>query len=162
MKYSEAIGLLTEFLKSELVAREFGKVDIYQPFGSCSPDIASVNPSLPKDGFGHRSGVYFLCSLKDEIYYIGKATKNNLHEEVWGKIKTPSLDNMGMRSYPKNYFLGKNLDSIATNDVENGNIKIGVLVISNSTLASLSEVYVQSVYFQRNDGNLPKLNSRIG
>jgi hypothetical protein len=109
MKYSEAINVLSEFLCSESIVQEFGEIDAYQPLGTCSPSISSVNPSLPKDGFGHMSGVYFLCALDDEIYYIGKATKNNLHEEVWGKIKTPTIGDEGNRTYPKNYFLGKNL-----------------------------------------------------
>ncbi|PID37882.1 MAG: hypothetical protein CR966_00045 [Pseudomonadales bacterium] len=162
MKYSEAIDKLTNFLNSDLITSDFGKVQTFEPFEGCSPCIADVNPHLPKDDYGHMSGVYFLCSLDEEIYYIGKATKNNLHEEVWGKIKTPSWDDDGKQSYPKNYFLGKNLDKNVISDVERGDIRIGVLVIDNPILSSLAEVYIQTVYFQKNEETLPKLNSRIG
>lgn len=162
MKYSDAIKTLNELLASDLVARDFGFVEAFEPFGGCSPRISRVNPNLPKKDFGHMSGLYFLCSLDEDIYYIGKATKNNLHEEVWGKIKTPNKDNPERKTYPKNYFAGKNLDKEAVADVGNGDIKIGLLVISNPVLVSLAEVYIQSVFYQRNSRELPKLNLRIG
>ena len=98
-----------------------------------------------------------------EIYYIGKATQNNLHEEVWGKLKTPSKNEDNTSCYPKNYFLNKaNLDQNAVNDITTGNVKIGVIVISNNILSSLAEVYLQTVYSHNNSGDLPKLNSQIG
>lgn len=162
MIYSEAVIVLTEFFKSDVINREFGEVSAHEVFDSCSPIISQVVPDLPKDGFGHQSGVYFICSPDSEIYYIGKATKDNLHEEIWGKLKTPSPTKENMNTYPKNYFLNKDIDTNAVGDVTNGNVSLGVLVVSNPILASLSEVYLQSVYYQRNRGLLPKLNSRIG
>lgn len=162
MNYRDAISLLRKFLASDEVVQHFGDTAITEPWPDCSPIISEVNPSLPKNGFGHQSGVYFLCSDNFEIYYIGKATKNNLHEEVWGKIKTPTVSSDEKRTYPKNYFRKKALNKNAIDDVTSGKIRIGVLTMDNQILASLAEVYLQSVFYTKSSNMLPKLNSQIG
>jgi|SaaInlStandDraft_4_1057021.scaffolds.fasta_scaffold14001_2 hypothetical protein len=162
MKYKQAISILIEFLQSDFITSHCGSSEIREPFTEDVPLISIKNVDLPKDGIGHKSGIYFIYSSRGEIYYIGKATANNLHEEVWGKLKTPSLNKDNTRYYPKNYFLSRNLDKKAINDVTNGNVKIGVLVISNEKVSSLAEVFLQTAYAQNNSGLLPKLNSRIG
>ena len=162
MKYVEAVEILKEFWKSENVIKYFGNIEVKE-FGDDQPIIAEKNVYLPKDGIGHQSGIYFIYSISGEIYYIGKATKDNLHEEVWGKITTPQpRDGLKTNYYPKNYFLNrKTLEEGARNDVTNGNVKISVLTISNKELSSLAEVYLQTIFLERL-GKLPKLNSRIG
>ena len=163
MQYKEAVSKVNEFLASDLIKNNFGNIKSEEAFNDNVPIISKNNVDLPKDGVGHKSGVYFIYTVTNEIYYIGKATQNNLHEEVWGKIKTPSKNNDGTSFYPKNYFLNKNtLDASAVNDVTNGNVKVGVIVISNNIISSLAEVYIQTLYCQNNSGKLPKLNSQIG
>lgn len=163
MQYNEAIEKLNDFLSSNIISSNFGNIDAHEVIRNEAPVISLKNVVLPKDGVGHESGVYFIYSKLGEIYYIGKATKNNLHEEVWGKIKTPSNNGDNTNHYPKNYFLNKkNLNQDAVNAVTAGNVKIGAVTISNSILASLLEVYLQTLYCQNNSGNLPKLNSQIG
>jgi len=163
MQYQEAIERLNDFLSSGIISSSFGNIETHEAIKNDAPIISLKIVDLPKDGIGHESGVYFLYSPSGEVYYIGKATRNNLHEEVWGKIKTPSKNDDNTFYYPKNYFLNKNnLDKNAVNDVTTGNIKIGVITISNNILSSLSEVYLQTLYCQNNAGNLPKLNSQIG
>ena len=162
MKYIEAVEILKEFLKSENIIKYFGKIEVKE-FGDDQPIIAEKNVYLPKDGIGHQSGIYFIYSTSGEIYYIGKATKDNLHEEVWGKITTPqSKQGEKTNYYPKNYFLNREtLDEDARKNVTNGNVKISVLTISNKKLSSLAEVYLQTIFLERLK-ELPKLNSRIG
>jgi len=163
MQYEEAVIKLDEFLGSEIISNNFGTVQSDEVIDNSAPIISEENVHLPKDGVGHKSGIYMIYSASGEIYYIGKATKNNLHEEVWGKIKTPSKNSDGSSYYPKNYFLNKNkLDQSAVSDITNGNVKIGVHIISNNILASLVEVYLQTLYCQISSGKLPKLNSQIG
>lgn len=163
MQYKEVVVALNEFLSSNIIINNFEKTHAEEAFNESAPIISKENVNLPKDGIGHKSGVYIIYATSGEVYYIGKATQNNLHEEVWGKIKTPSKNNDGTSFYPKNYFLNKNnLNKSAVNNITTGNVKIGVLVISNSILSSLSEVYLQTLYCQKNSGQLPKLNSQIG
>jgi hypothetical protein len=163
MQYVDTVTKLNEFLESDIVTASFGEISTEEVLDTNAPVISIENVDLPKDGVGHRSGVYMIYTTKGEVYYIGKATKNNLHEEVWGKVKTPSKNENGTSFYPKNYFLSKkHLDQSAVNDVMNGNVKIGAVVIENPLLASLAEVYLQTLYSHINSGKLPKLNSRIG
>jgi len=163
MQYKEAVTKLKDFLASDLVKNSFGVISAEEVFDDNVPIISKENVNLPKDGVGHKSGVYFIYTSMGEIYYIGKATKDNLHEEVWGKLKTPSKNEDNTSYYPKNYFLNNgNLDKNAVNEITTGNVKVGVLVISNSILSSLAEVYLQTIYCHNNSNNLPKLNSQIG
>jgi len=163
MQYKEAVEHLNKFLASDIITSNLGDTDIKASFDDNVPLISKENVYLLKEGIGHKSGIYMIYTESGEIYYIGKATKNNLHEEVWGKIKTPSKNNDGTSYYPKNYFLNKsNLDQDAIDDITKGNVKIVVIVISNSILSSISEVYLQTLYCQKNSGRLPKLNSQIG
>ena len=163
MQYKDAVTKLKEFLASDLIKNNFGVINAEEAFNYDVPIISNENVDLPKDGIGHKSGVYIIYTTMGEIYYIGKATQNNLHEEVWGKLKTPSKNEDNTSCYPKNYFLNKsNLDQTAVDDITTGNVKIGVIVISNNILSSLAEVYLQTVYSHNNSGDLPKLNSQIG
>lgn len=165
MKYLQAKTALAEFLNSEQITKDFPRTDISLPFDLCHELIDKRPPEIPKatnGEFSHMSGLYFLCSADDEIYYIGKATKNNLHEEIWGKIKTPTRLENNKLIYPKNYFLNKGLDDEAISNVINGKIKLRVIGLSNPILASLAEVYIQTIFYQINGSKLPKLNSRIG
>jgi hypothetical protein len=165
MLYPQAITALTEFIGSEQISKDFGFTEISFPFDSCFELLSKQSPKIPKkpDGmFTHTSGLYFLSSPENEIYYIGKATKNNLHEEIWGKIKTATRKETDQLIYPKNYFLNKSLDEQAVTDITNGNILLRVLGMNNPDLASLAEVYIQTLFYKKNGNELPKLNSRIG
>jgi hypothetical protein len=165
MQYPQAITALTEFIDSEQISKNFGLTEISLPFDSDLELLSNQSPKIPKEAdgiFNYTSGLYFFCSPINDIYYIGKATKGNLHEEIWGKIKTPTRLETDLLMYPRNYFLNKNLEEKAVDDITNGNIKLRVLGMSNPDLASLAEVYIQTLFYKINGNKLPKLNSRIG
>jgi len=107
MLYNEAVISLHDFLSSDIIFTKFGKITATEVINDDAAVISNENVDLPKDGIGHQSGVYILYALSGEIYYIGKAAQNNLHEEVWGKLRTPSKNKNGTSYYPKNYFKQK-------------------------------------------------------
>ena len=116
------------------------------------------NADLRQLGLGSASGLYFLVGSDDKVLYIGKATKGNLHAELWGKLRTPVGDQIPMQ-YPNTYW-SKMPDLECANDLLNGKISIAVLKIDPPEYSSLFEVYLQThCYFS---GKFPKLNSQIG
>ncbi|WP_052166432.1 GIY-YIG nuclease family protein [Methylobacter tundripaludum] len=113
------------------------------------------------DDIGNRSGVYFLLSDTDEILYIGKATTNNIHERIWGHLKTPSIKENNERYFPKNNFQNRGLNDSFVSMVTDGNIRVAAIEVVPSHISSLVEVYLHTVYFEHN-GKIPELNKQIG
>ena len=162
MKYKDCVASVGALLRSELILSDYPRAATEEPMPDCSPLISEVNPRIPRQGFGRKSGVYFICNAERDVYYIGKATQNNLHEEIWGKVCTPEVDAQGYRQYPKNYFRSRTtLPSQCRDAVTSGGVRLGIVTMTEPALASLAEVYLQSIYLAR-VGNLPPLNSRIG
>ena len=129
MRYPEAITQIKRFLISDEITKQFGNTLTTEPWPNCSPTISTVNPELPKNGFGHKSGIYFLCSTELEIYYIVDASPKIFNEEVWSKVSSRLPVSDEKRTYPKNYFINKPLNNEAVNNVTNGELKIGVLTM---------------------------------
>ncbi len=114
------------------------------------------------------SGVYFICWPKDEVVYIGKATKNNLGAEIWGKFGKPCEDANNKKIFSKSYYLtNKKMhrelkeNPSLQNALLNGEVFIATIVIPEKDIASLVEVYLQTVY-KKIHGVLPILNKQIG
>ena len=152
MKYHSILEHLAD-LEVLLLKRVSGASfnEIFQP--STKPVIGDwsdeTNLPIPVKGdiTTGKSGVYFVLSEQLDTLYIGKATKGNLHERIWGHLQTPIANNDGWRKYPKNRFNSEL--------VENGFVKIGAIEISPSIASSLVEVYLQTIFF-------PPLCKQIG
>jgi len=113
------------------------------------------------DGIGDKSGVYFLLSESNEILYIGKATNGNLHERLWGHLKTPQITNNEDRIFPKNSFKNRGLDEGFVEKVSSGNVRIAAIEVHPACYCSLIEVYLHSLCLKV-DGKIPVLNKQIG
>jgi len=136
-------------------------------FGEHSPCIGDwSNPSnigilVSGDGVGSQSGVYFFADPNGKIIYIGKATKNNLHQRVWDHVKTPYVMPDGTRTFPKHGFKECSNASAEIELIRSGNARLGVITVSNPDLVSLVEVYLHTL-FVKEYGCLPVLNKQIG
>ena len=142
------------------VSVDFYFLDDRPPIGDWS-NLDNLGILIANDGIGSKSGLYFFATPNEEIIYIGKATKNNLHQRVWDHIKTPDGVANNWRTFPKHNF-GSCVH--ATEDValiRNGEARLGVVTISDADLVSLIEVYLHTVHV-KNLGRLPSLNKQIG
>jgi hypothetical protein len=145
----------------------FENVDISFPFDAARPPIGdwrnekNMGMLVTGDGVGIQSGIYMYASPDGEVIYIGKATKNNLHQRAWGHINTPTELNEGMRTFPRHSFKNPNAPAIITASIESGTIKLGVICLSKSEPVSLLEVYLQTLYLATHK-SLPLFNKKIG
>jgi len=121
------------------------------------------NPSvlITGDGIGCKSGVYFLCAEDGVIAYIGKAGNNNLHHRIWSHLATPQEAGPGRRLFPNHGFRAECYCSRLSAQIADGRIFLGIITISDRTLVSLVEVYLQTLHVKL-DKDLPLLNRRIG
>lgn len=113
------------------------------------------------DGIGDKSGVYFFISSSAEILYVGKATRDNLHQRVWDHVKTPEVLENGRRTFPDHGFRGGTGAAESESEVSNGMAHLGVITISDPDLASLVEVYLLTLHW-RQQQRLPVFNKLIG
>lgn len=113
------------------------------------------------DGIGSQSGLYFFTCSQGQIIYIGKATKNNLHERVWDHVKTPEHDTGGVWVFPKHCFRAEPEAAEYEAEVLNGKAGLGVITFSDSEVVSLAEVYLHTVHLKRHK-KLPLFNKQIG
>ncbi|NOU20516.1 MAG: hypothetical protein HOO93_01775 [Methyloglobulus sp.] len=165
MNFQQAFTAAKEFtLKNNDV---FQGVEISFPFDATRPPIGdwrdqrNLGIIVTGDGIGTNSGIYMYASPDGEIIYIGKATKNNLHQRAWGHINTPTELNAGMRTFPRHSFKHPKAPANITESVENGTIKLGVICLSKSEPVSLLEVYLQTLYLTIHK-SLPLFNKQIG
>ncbi|AKH39576.1 hypothetical protein AAW31_10345 [Nitrosomonas communis] len=113
------------------------------------------------DGIGSKSGIYLIATPEEDILYIGKATKNNLHHRVWSHLQTPQELENGNWSFPNNAFESFGPHNEYVQIIRNGYARLGVITISNSNLVSLVEVYLHTLHHQKY-GSLPFFNKQIG
>lgn len=113
---------------------------------------------VPGPGASTASGVYFVTDHTGNVLYIGKATKNNMGAEVWGKFKaaarlepgdTPIFANSGWAA-----------DRLVGDTIVHGDVQIHVAIIDPADASSTAEVYLQT--WCRDNGGLPPLNRRVG
>lgn len=145
----------------------FSGVEVDFVFGPGRPAIGDWSDShnigilTTGDGIGSKSGLYFFASPEEEITYIGKATKNNLHDRVWHHVKTPEDMASGLKVYP-NHGFGVCPDAPEqVTCVQNGKARLGVVTVSDPVLVSFLEVYLHTVHTKQK-GQLPVLNKQIG
>ncbi|MCF7984789.1 MAG: GIY-YIG nuclease family protein [Thiohalocapsa sp.] len=160
MKYSEYMSHLQDFAKfMEARVRGFSAKETFNP--RMKPFIKDWNDSnnLPVpvrgDGVGDKSGLYFIVGEDEEVLYIGKATKSNIHERVWGHIQTPKDgDKEKTKRFPNNRFKAETEREYG-NIVENGEVRLGIVQICPDNATSVAEVYLQTIC-------LPPLCKQIG
>lgn len=143
----------------------FSNVKVEFSFGANRPPIGdwsndeNMGMLIFGDEIGRKSGVYFYATLDGEIIYIGKAGQDNLHQRVWAHLQTPqSLTPDRKRIFPNHRFVTNKLYAEA---FTSGDIRLGVVTISNKSLVSLLEVYLQTLHIHQT-GELPALNRQIG
>lgn len=124
-------------------------------------DPKNAGMLLSGDGIGSQSGLYFIASPTEEIIYIGKATKKNLHHRVWDHMKTPEVREDGRRIFPNHGFAGVVNAQAEATFIREGVARLGVVTVSDSELVSLIEVFLHTLHVKRH-GRLPALNKQIG
>ena len=67
---------------------------------------------IPNQGASKKNGIYLFSDSSGEVIYIGKAGKDNLEAEIWGKFSAPHINekseqpefaNSNMAKYAPNY-----------------------------------------------------------
>jgi hypothetical protein len=122
--------------------------------------LSARPPDLRSTGIGTMSGVYFFVRPSGEIAYIGKATKNNLHREIWGKLNTPGPEGWGALTYPKTSWASMAIGDELRDELVSGKLAVAALAVEPNELSSLCEVYFHTLC--QIEGRLPALNSQIG
>ena len=144
----------------------FSNVKIDFAFGDNRPLIGDWKNEknlgiLGGDNVGDKSGLYIFTTSNQQVIYIGKATKNNLHHRVWDHVKTPEIMPDGWRNFPKTSFnsCAENPDLVTS--VREGRIRLYVFTVSDPEVTSLIEVYLQIQHI-KSHGKLPAFNKQIG
>ena len=115
---------------------------------------------MPGTEASKKSGVYFITDVEGNILYIGKASKNNLGAEIWGKFGAATNLNPGDIPYFGNSPLAQWAPSEYQESIRQGEIDIRAVQIEPQEFSSLAEVYLH-VLCDRTD-RWPVLNKRIG
>lgn len=149
VKYSELtmhlnglFGLLSERIDGAEFSELFAPSQ--KPVIGDWADKSNLPIPVKGDGIGNRSGIYFFTTEDEDILYIGKATKNNLHERVWDHIQTPN-EVEGKKIFPNSKF-DVSGENVFCQLVRDGRVKVGIISISPATVAPLAEVYLQTIY----------------
>ena len=116
------------------------------------------NADLRAVGLRNTSGLYFMLRPTNEVIYIGKATKGNLHDELWGKLKTPEGEIPS--KYPNTYWSKMQLEPEVSRELMDGDLLVAAFAVEPSICCSLLEVYLQTLCSSNEE--LPSLNSQIG
>jgi hypothetical protein len=107
-----------------------------------------------------KSGVYIFSDDEGQIFYIGKATKDNLHQRVCAHLGAPVRLPSGWMTFPKIQF-DVNKDETARKILIDGKARLHVFTVSERTEASILEVYLQIMHI-KTKGCLPCFNMQIG
>lgn len=164
MNFQEAFTMTQIFTQN--FPELFSNVNIHFAFGEGRPNIGdwsnaeNIGILTANDDVGTKSGLYFFASLEEEILYIGKASKNNLHHRVWDHMKTPEIQSDQTRIFPKCGFTSRG-HAQHINAMKEGQARLAVITVSDPDLVSLIEVYLHTVHIKKY-GGLPILNKQIG
>lgn len=144
----------------------FSNVEVNFAFGHNRPLIGDWSDDenrgmLGGDNVGDKSGLYIYATDDNQIIYIGKATKNNLHHRVWHHVKTPKIMPDSWRTFPKTLFSNCPENPELVENVRNGKVRVYVFTVSVPEVISLIEVYLQ-IQHQIQHGKLPAFNKQIG
>ena len=118
----------------------------------------------PSDGDCNRSGVYLFLDAHEEILYVGKATRDNLGREIWGKFGKKEI--VDRENYIPRFvdfkMLGCVQDPELRQQIVNGYLKIVAFVLEPAQISSLVEVFLQTYCQVVLQERLPVLNQQIG
>jgi hypothetical protein len=157
----EAVKLLCDSMPEIFSSVLFEFPFIGRPHIGSRSSNSSFGVPISGDGVGSKSGIYLFATPAEEIIYIGKAAKNNLHGRVWGHLKTPAEDSNGNWLFPNCEFNSFGLENEAVKFVREGEALLGIITISESQVVSLAEVYLHTLH-HKNFGRLPAFNKQIG
>ena len=118
------------------------------------------NADLRQRGLRNASGVYLIGDKAGTVLYIGKATRGNLHEELWNKLRTPQGDTPPL-VYPAMIWPSEGLQPGIARQLESGSVSVATIQVKPALHSALLEVFLQTLCCEQ-DGSLPILNSRIG
>jgi hypothetical protein len=150
----EAIDFATMLSNPSKIPIELGELLLTDPIAD------PKNADLRKHGLANSSGLYFLVRPSGDVAYIGKATKGNLHPELWGKLRTP-VGEFAPLTYPNTYWSGMDMEPSLAEELLHGEMRIAAFSVQPDWACSLLEVYLQTLCVQI-DGALPCWNSQIG
>lgn len=144
----------------------FGNVEIQYEFGENRPfigddSVENFRGMLGGHSVGFKSGLYLFSNQENEIIYIGKATKNNLHSRTTSHVGVPKRTEAGWMTFPSTEFSECSEYPELVKNIRDGKIRLHVFTVSDATLISLLEVYMQTMYL-KNVGRLPYFNKQIG
>lgn len=165
MDFEQASSTIKNFVNNN--PSLFFSVEVDFPFWDGRPPMGdwtsadNLGMLVTGDGIGSQSGLYFFALPDKEIIYIGKATKNNLHNRVWDHAKTPVEISNGKKTFPMHGFGSCTHAPEEVALIRNGEAHLGVVTISDPILVSLLEVYLHTVHVKQY-GKLPILNKQIG
>ena len=163
MNIESAKQHLFEFINA--LPKLFNGVTIEYEFGEGRPFIGDESAEdfrgmLGGHSAAFKSGLYLFATQENEIIYIGKATKNNLHSRTMSHVGVPERKNRWM-TFPSTAFSDCLENPELVNNIRDGKIRLHVFSVSDATVISLVEVYMQTVYL-KNVGRLPYFNKQIG
>jgi hypothetical protein len=164
MNFEQAYKAIQDFIQCHQYL--FFGVSVEFAFGTDRPSIGDWSNSenrgmiVKDDGFDIKRGIYFYAMPEGEIVYIGKASKSNLHDRVWHHLKTAKEELApNKKIFPNHRFV--NEESKYADAFTNGQVRLGIVTVSDRVLVSLLEVYLQTLH-SKIHGNLPVLNKQIG
>ena len=156
---------LFEFINA--LPKLFDGIKVEYEFGEGRPfigddSIENFRGMLGGHSLAFKSGIYIFTTKDNDIIYIGKATKNNLHSRTTSHVGTPKRLDNGKMTFPLTTFSGCS-DLELSKDIQDGQIRLHVFSVSDAVVISLIEVYLQTVYVQNSkEGKLRWLNKQIG
>ena len=115
---------------------------------------------LGGNDIGGNSGIYIFSNDQGDILYIGKATKNNLHNRVWNHLGAPKRLDSGWMTFPNTNFISNEFPEYSQTVVE-GKSRLHVFTVSDPDIVSMIEVYLQVAHI-KSTGRLPIFNKQIG
>jgi len=152
--YREATDFIEKINSMGKIPMSLGELKLTKPIAN--PENADLRKIELRDS----SGLYFIVRPSGNVTYIGKATKKNLHRELWGKLRTP-LGESNACKYPNTYWSKMKLGDAVTQELLEGKMRIAAFTLSPASSCSLLEVYLQTLCYAT-DGALPCMNSQIG
>ncbi len=144
----------------------FDGVEVKYEFGENRPFIGDDSDEdfrgmLGDHDVGFKSGLYLFSNQENEIIYIGKATKNNLHKRTTSHVGTPKRLKSGWMTFPSARFSECIEAPELIENISDGKVRLHVFSVSDAALVSLVEVYLQTLCVKL-FGRLPHFNKQIG
>ncbi len=165
MNIETAVQLVHELVKAHptlfdgvIVKHEFGEIP--RPFIGDDSN-ADFRGMLGGHDAAIKSGVYLFSAQDDEVIYVGKATKNNLHARITSHLGTPTRLENGWMTFPSTSFSQCPERPDIVKHIRDGEIRLHVLSVSDENVISFIEVYLQTMFVKIKERR-PYFNKQIG